>query len=366
MPKDAKIRDGAPEICFVTRKFPPAVGGMETLAAAVWRSLSRSGMNATLYAYAGALRGLLWWIPLTVIAVSWRLLRGHIAVIVAGDALVGAVVRPLAALFRAPVVIMVMGLDITYHRRVYRWCVYPQLRRANKVVAISAATASAAIRAGVAADKVSVLRLGVEVPTAASGNPSAELRAHLNLNGDDLIVASLGRLVPRKGFAWFVRDVLPRLPEQTHYVLAGVGTEQETIAEVAAEVGLSARVHLLGAVSESKRELLMCGADIFVQPNIAVPGDMEGFGLVVVEAAMRNTLTVSADIEGLIDAVMDGETGILLPSGDAAAWHERLTQLLASLDSSRQLGQEFGAVARREFSEELMGRRFVELLKRMY
>ncbi len=64
-------------------------------------------------------------------------------------------------------------------------------------------------------------------------------------------------------------------------------------------------------------------------PNIQVDGDEEGFGLVALEASIRGTYVLAAGIEGITDAVIDGENGSLLPTGDAQAWAKKIKELLS-------------------------------------
>src|SRR5690606_17147096 len=59
---------------------------------------------------------------------------------------------------------------------------------------------------------------------------------------------------------------------------------------------------------------------LFVMPNIPVPGDMEGFGVVMLEAGLCGLPILAADLEGIRDVVRDGENGMLLPAGDADAF----------------------------------------------
>jgi glycosyltransferase involved in cell wall biosynthesis len=113
-------------------------------------------------------------------------------------------------------------------------------------------------------------------------------------------------------------------------------------------------VHLLGRISDEEREQLLHGSDLFVQPNIEVPGDMEGFGLVTIEAALRGLPVVAADLEGIKDAVVDGETGWLLPTGDAAAWAATVTSELADLPALTRRGEAFRSRARELYSDESM------------
>ncbi|MCW2541604.1 MAG: Phosphatidylinositol alpha,6-mannosyltransferase [Frankiales bacterium] len=350
---------------FLTRKFPPSVGGMETLASGVWRSMGTARPDSVLIAHSGTNKALIWWVPLAIARLLAVLVRRRAEVVLTGDALMYALAAPLLRLFRIRHATMIMGLDVTYENAVYRAIVHPALRRAEQVISISEATAERARQFGVPADRITVLRLGVKAPPTSTGeNLIARTKLHdmVGLPETELLLLTLGRLVPRKGAAWFVEFVLPRLPGNAHYVLAGDGSEAKRIAEVARSAGVRDRVHLLGRVDDDQREIVMRGADIFIQPNVAVPGDMEGFGLVTIEAAMRHTLVVAADLEGIKDAVVDGETGLLLPSGGAEHWVARLTTLLADPAALTVSGTKFGIRVDELYGETQMGRALTKSL----
>ena len=189
-----------------------------------------------------------------------------------------------------------------------------------------------------------------------------ELARRFAASDETVFLLTLGRLVRRKGARWFVDHVLPQLPTNVHYIVAGEGPEAEPL-RAAVEAGrLTPRVHLLGSVDDETRELVMQGADLFVQPNIRVPGDMEGFGLVTIESALRGTPVAAADLEGIKDAVVDGETGILLPPEDAGAWALRINELVSDRMALEHLGQRFRVSAGDRFGEESMGEALFGLL----
>lgn len=349
----------------MTRKFPPSVGGMETLSAGVWRSLSTLDPEARLIAHGGRNAALAWWLPLATIRVLWRLLRHDVRQVVTGDALTHAFVGPVARALGVPCATMVMGLDVTYRNPLYRALVIPGLRRARLVISISRATAEAAAAAGVDPARIEVVRLGVPVPKWSPETRLAageRIRRHMGLPDSAVVVVLLGRLVPRKGAAWFVEHVLGRLPEHVHIALAGEGPDRHRVESAARRGGLEQRVHLLGRVDDGLRDDLMCGADVFVQPNVVVPGDMEGFGLVVIEAAVRGAPVVAADLEGLRDAVVDGETGTLLTTGDAEAWTDCLAVLVAEAASVAVDAQDRRERAVELYSEHAMARDLGQLL----
>jgi phosphatidylinositol alpha-1,6-mannosyltransferase len=85
-------------------------------------------------------------------------------------------------------------------------------------------------------------------------------------------------------------------------------------------------VKLLGAVSESDLELLYHGSDVFLMPNIPVAHDMEGFGLVMLEAGLCGLPTVASRLEGITEVVTEGQKGQLVESGDAEGFRRAIMQ----------------------------------------
>ncbi|MDX1532382.1 MAG: glycosyltransferase family 4 protein, partial [Rhodothermales bacterium] len=144
------------------------------------------------------------------------------------------------------------------------------------------------------------------------------------LHPDVTLVCSVGRQIPRKGFDWFVRTVLPLLPEDIHYWLAGDGPQAAAIRAAAEEAGVAHRVRLLGTVDEEDLMTLLHAADLFAMPNRPTRNDPEGFGVVMLEAGLCGTPTVAASLEGIRDVVADGWNGHLVPSGAALAFAETI------------------------------------------
>lgn len=366
MPAGRTARRSRP--LFVTRKFPPSVGGMETLAAGVWRALSSECQEARLVAHGGPNRQLVWWLPLAVLRTALALWRGQVDFVLTNDALTFAALSPVLRLAGVPAATMVMGLDLTFRNPLYRFVIRRTLPRAQAVLAISEATAEVARGLGVPAEHVSVVRLGVDAPPVSAEErevAAARLRARLGLPPQTAVLLTVGRLVRRKGARWFVSAVLPRLGTDVVYAIAGEGPEAGAIATAAAASAAGDRVRLLGRVDEPTRDLLMAGADLFVQPNVRVPGDMEGFGLVVIEAVLRGSPVVGAALEGILDAVVDGETGLLLPPGDAEAWTRTLGDLLADRAALAARGQKYAAAARALYGHDRMATDLLDALDRL-
>jgi phosphatidyl-myo-inositol dimannoside synthase len=346
-------------ILYVTRKFPPSVGGMETLAAEVWRALERRS-DDHLIAHGGSNTTMPVWLPRAFTKAAAGLLRGRYELLLTGDAVMFMLLRPVARLARVPAHTLVMGLDLTWRCRAYQWALRRWLPAADRVIAISSATADVARTLGVPQARLRVVRPGVDAPAVSGASRAAaraSLTAALGVDPERRLIVTLGRLVPRKGVRWFVASVLPRLAARPVLVIAGDGPDRHAIETAAAAAGVADRVALLGSVDESRREELLRGGDVFVQPNIRVGGDMEGFGVVTIESALRGVPVVAADLEGLSDAVVDGATGWLLPSGDAEAWVAALDRVLADPDALAEAGERCQAAALERFGSDTFSER---------
>jgi glycosyltransferase involved in cell wall biosynthesis len=303
-----------------------------------------------------------WWIPFALTRI-WHVIRtDRPDVVLLGDAFMNAIASPMLRVLRIPHATMVMGLDVTFDSNVYRKFVVRHLRAAPLIIAHSRATAAAVRAAGVSEDRMRVLTLAVEAPEVQAPRPEARaaLVRDLGLEPDPTVLLTVGRLVRRKGVAWFVDQVLPRVGGNWVYLVAGEGPARARIEAAVRRHGLADRVRLLGLVTDETRETLFRGADLFVQPNIKVYGDMEGFGLVNVESAVRDTPVLAARLEGIQDAVTDGETGWLVPSEDADEWRDRLSALVDDRPALADAGLRFGENARKLYSleryrEQLLG-----------
>lgn len=338
-------------ILFITRKHPPGVGGMEKLSYEM--ILAVSALTPTrVIAWRGPRKG---W-PLFAIAAFfrglWACLSRPVAFIHVSDPVLAPLGWLLARLTRRRWGLTAHGLDVLYPSAVYQTLVLPFVRRADAVVAISAATRDACLSKGVRPERCTAIPVGLALPLpeAERGEASARLRATLGATLDGPMLLTVGRLVRRKGAAWFVEQVLPAIVEQHEnvtYLVAGEGPERAAILDAARRSGTESRVLLLGRVSDDTLKDLYAVATLFIMPNIRVEGDMEGFGIVAIEAAARGLPVVAARIDGIPDAIQDGENGVLVTAGDAAAWLSAVDLLLSDLERRNRL-----AARAREFTRE--------------
>jgi glycosyltransferase involved in cell wall biosynthesis len=219
----------------------------------------------------------------------------------------------IALSLRKPYVVQVWGTDVELARRV-PWLARPILRRARRVLAASSWLADAA--RGLGAPDVAIVPSGVDVPESVE--PEAE--------PPEVLYA--GRLSPEKG----VEELL-EATRGMRLVVAGDGPLRERVPGA------------LGFVPHDELERLYGRAAV-----VACPSRREGFGVVCAEAMAHGRPVVASAVGGLLDLVVDGETGLLVPLGDAAGLRAALERLLGDAELRRRLGEAARERIRRRFT----------------
>lgn len=341
-------------VLLVTRNLPPLLGGMERLNSHILQELHRSAeirvvgpAGAGRQAPAGAQ---VTEVPLTplwrfLVVSLWRARREARSwrpdVVLAGSGLTAVAACWAARACGAAAVAYVHGLDVAVPNRLYRAVWWPALRRMQRVVANSAATARACSRAGIDAARIAVVHPGVALPPPDrdADERARDFRRRRGL-GDAPLLLSVGRLTQRKGLREFVTHALPRIAAQhPDAIVAVIGSEGaqalhsrvETEGDVRAaaeRVGLASSIRFLGTVDDSELVDAYRAADVHIFPVREIPGDPEGFGMVAIEAAAHGLPTVAFAVGGVPDAVRDGESGRLVRPGDHLAFAAAVTDLL--------------------------------------
>lgn len=351
-------------ILFITRKYPPSVGGMEKLSYEMTRAVGDIAPTRVI-----AWRGPRWGWPLfaglAFVRGLWACTTLPIRFIHVSDPVLAPLGLALARLTGRRWGVTAHGLDILYPRRIYQAIVLPCVRRANVVVAISQAAREACLAKGVNPSRCQVIPVGVHAPEEPADRPLACERLRLALTmdlRDRPVLLTVGRLVPRKGVAWFVRHVVPTLA-QAHpnliCLVVGDGPERNVVRRIVREGKMHEQVVLLGRVPDAILADLYAAATLFVMPNIPISGDMEGFGIVALEAASRGLPVVASRLEGIPDAVVDGENGILVPPLDAEAWAAAIHGLLTDGAARADLAARARAFTRSRYRWDLLAREYV-------
>lgn len=312
------------KLLFITRAYPPLVGGMEKFASDFHENYRKQG-EIELLANTGGKKN----IPLFLVRVIFFLMfrSREYDVIHIYDAVLSPLALMIKVFSKASISFTVNGLDIVYPRFGYQKLMPFFLKQADRIFAISEYTMEQCISRGIPREKLTVIPVGINFDNfpPATESKKSETFAKFNLPAQGVkILLTVGRLVKRKGHAWFIANVFKKLPQDYIYVIAGAGPEQETIENLLRELNLSNRVYLLGRVTDDEKNCLYQIADVFIMPNIVVKNDQEGFGIVLLEAGRYGLPIVASDIEGIRDAVINQKTGRLIAEKDVQAFMDAI------------------------------------------
>lgn len=324
-------------ILFISRCWPPVIGGIERQNHAVATELGQI-THLDIISNKYGKRGLPLFLPYALIRALLSLRKYDVVLL--GDGVLGILGYVLKLVADKPVACIVHGLDLTYTSRIYqRLWIQIFLPQLDRLIAVGNETINKGIALGIPPDRFVFVPNGVTVPETVPDYSRKELEKFLGRDIRGPVLLTLGRLVKRKGVAWFVNEVVPRLDENVTYIIAGDGNDRANILSTIADNRLQDRVIFVGQVSEHDREMLFCTADLFIQPNIRVDGDVEGFGLVVLEAASYGLVVLASALEGLNDAIQQGENGYLLETGNAESFRQKIESILAEPANLATFGQ---------------------------
>ncbi|HEY3196766.1 MAG TPA: glycosyltransferase family 4 protein [Nitrospirales bacterium] len=199
------------------------------------------------------------------------------------------------------------------------------LDKANLLLAVSRRIQDALISGGISVERVKTVYSGLELRRAAAESTTLAVRARFGIPADAPLLGTVGSLFSRKGYEVMLTalpSILSAFPA-AHYLVIGTGEadhERKLRARVAA-LGLEDRVHFAGF--QAAVDDFLAAFTVYVHPAL-----MEGFGIAVLEAMAMERPVVATLTGGLPEIVNNGETGLLVPSGDAPALAEAVIALL--------------------------------------
>lgn len=269
-------------------------------------------------------------------------LRWRPDVIISGLVVTALATAALRPLLRRPVLQYVHADEFRTRPKVCELA----MRHADAVVAVSDYTRGLALAAGADPARVHLVHPGVDAgardpAVAKASRPTVITVARLTdrYKGHDVVMAAMPS----------VRSLIP----DVEWVIVGDGPLREELEQRARELGVADAVRFTGWVPIAERDRLLDEAHVFAMLSRLPPGGIggEGFGIVYLEAAARELPVVAGAVGGALDAVADGETGLLVDPTSAEAIADALVTLLSHPDRARALGIA-GAARAREFTWE--------------
>lgn len=333
------------KILLVTRNFPPLTGGMERLNKHIYLELNdyfnvsvvgprgcRAFLAHSTLCYESPHK------PLSAFLLHsfWSAMRLAIItkpdIIIAGSGITALSVRIIGYLCNAKVVSFLHGLDIIAQHPVYQHIFLPAIRRCDAIWVNSANTKKLAISKGILPEKIKIIHPGVSIPDSITYNHNEKnnFLYDFNIKSDRIILLSVGRLTDRKGLVEFIHYCLPDIVKsQPKTVLLIIGDNptnalhhksdiKTKIQSLIKQKNLEDHVKFLGHVSEQHLHTAYRISHLHIFPIMEQPGDIEGFGMVAIEAAAYGLATIAFNVGGVPDAVADNISGLLIQPGDYA------------------------------------------------
>jgi phosphatidylinositol alpha-1,6-mannosyltransferase len=254
----------------------------------------------------------------------------------------------------------VHGEDVgtAHYSREHRWLADRVLRGASFLIANSRNTERILTEDwGVPRDRIRLLHPGVDTGRFVPAAPDRSLRAALGW-GQRPVVLTVGRLQLRKGHDQMIRT-LPAIREAVPgvlYAIAGDGEERPRLEDLVARQGLDSHVRFLGEIDDDRLVECYQQCDLFVLPNRQVGRDIEGFGMVLLEAQACGKPVVAGASGGTAETMRIAETGLVVPCDGPDELAAVVVELLADPDRRARMGAAARAWVVERFDWESLSR----------
>ena len=338
-----------PRVLLITRNLPPLVGGMERLM----QHMAAGIAQYTRLTVIGP-RGCTEHLPkeVEVLETSEKLARFLVfstwhAIrlcqqrtfdrVIGGSGLIAPTLRILKRLFFTETVIYLHGLDLVVDSLSYQRVFVPCIGGIDHVIVNSRNTRRLAIEKGVEESRIAVVNPGTDLPNPPDEIALQRFRAKFNIPFEKIMIF-VGRITRRKGLSKFLEHSLPEIlavepgaglvivGKNPEHSLNRLG-EEKKVFSLASRHEYKDRILFLGQLSDSDLQACYALADVQIFPVMDIPGDVEGFGMVAIEAAALGTPTVAFDVGGVADAISK-DNGQLIPGENYDAFTRGILKVL--------------------------------------
>ncbi len=333
------------KILYISHTHPPKdkplenLGGMQNVSMQLMKTVKDRGdveietiLLQTTWRFIGFktfffLISLLWRVPSAI-------KKNRPDVVLFSSMVTASIIPFLSKKTPVPFVTINHGRDVTLPVAVYQKFLPIVFKKLQGVISVSSATRLACIERGMKPEKGVALPNGFEsksiesFPDKKKAQKIIEDTFEVDLKGLKLLL-SVGRQVKRKGHQWFIENVMDKINSNVVLLLVGEGPETPRIREAKERYSRPERIILAGKQSQEILNAAYAASDLFVMPNIPVEGDMEGFGIVLLEANSAGVPAVASDLEGIKDVIKDGVNGHKTPALNAERFAEKIDDILS-------------------------------------
>jgi len=370
------------KVLLVTGVFPPGIGGMQSYYYHLCRS-SKLDMTVLAPQYEGdaafdavpqsykIIRGPFFrdekinpgsW--LSLLRYTWRTIRQEkIEVTVYGYILIGFIGWLFNLLFGKEYVISTHGKDMMEFRNIIglRFLTKIILKRATGILTNSEFTRKEVEKYGVDPHRIQLIYPGVEDVYVPEDKDPALVEKH-GLAGK-YVMMTVGRLVRRKGHDMVIRalpEAVKQIPNLV-YLIVGDGPKRDRLEQLAKECGVWDRVVFAGYVEgndEAKKYYNLCDQFIMTSRLLENKGDVEGFGIVYLEAASCRKAVIAGNSGGVGEAVLHEETGLLVDPESASEIASAIVRLYHNPQLRENLANRAYERAKKSFRYKRLGEQF--------
>lgn len=346
-----------PRILLITRNLPPLTGGMERLILHAATGIAKYA-SLTVIGPRGCTEHLGSDIKVVEVPDSappflffatfkaLRLCRSNtFDLIIGGSGLAAPPVILAGMRHRTKTLLFLHGLDLVVNHPVYQLSFIPCIRRASHVIANSQNTRRLACEKGVQDERVTVINPGTSLPQPVPADVTAAFRDKYAFTFPHTLLF-VGRMTQRKGLSYFIQNIFPLITQSlpdTGLIVVGESPQDSlnkrgegtAVMDAVKASGLEKSVVFLGKLDDSELVTAYSLASVQIFPLLETPGDVEGFGMVAVEAAACGTPTVAFSVGGVADAIAP-ENGYLVTAGQYQEFARRILQILQEGSPSDQ------------------------------
>ena len=299
-------------------------------------------------------------------SILFKIKKYNADIVVFSSMVTGSLSVALRRFTSVPMVTLSHGHDVTLEVDIYQWLVPKIFKHIDTVISVSEATRQECLNRGLLPEKSVVIPNGCELPEINPSHTTTDAKKELEKRlkctiGDKKVILTVGRLIKRKGHARFITEVLPKIEHNCFYLIVGGGNEAGNIKELISQYDGEHTIHMAGKLSEELLDLSYRSADVFAMPNVSVPGDLEGFGIVLLEANSYGIPTVATKIEGIQDVISDGESGYLISENNTDEFASKIDFILRQKDSN--LRKSSRNYVEKNFSWEKVGQVYKDFFK---
>ena len=191
-------------------------------------------------------------------------------------------------------------------------------------------------------NKLAVIHYGLIPEDYNLRESKEELRKELNIPEDQYVLISVGRHVLRKRFDLVIeaiKIIKEKVPSiKIKYYLIGKGEETQRLKNLSKKMDLEKYVEFLGFTDIETRNKFLKLSDVFVMPSVVEKESIEGFGIVFIEANYFHTPVIGTFSGGIIEAVENGETGLLVKENDLNDLVDKILFFYFNEDKKRSMG----------------------------